>query len=231
MSEEGAPKTWLEEAAEALGPDDLSEALFGALSPFVPVLGPLAHTAVGQLQQAAHRRRLQEFARFVARKVRSHERALAQLRESQSLRDLAARTGTLASQTPEALKREKFANMLANGVEREGDEARGEGLAMAAILDQLEYGAVEMLDRLMKLPYTQSASGFRGGGLRRIPADLRDFRWPHNDGKSLNRLVRAGILEVDWKPENKKHENEFQVRVNPFGVDFYDWLTEPREKG
>jgi hypothetical protein len=203
--------------AAFLAPDPAN--ISGALEAFVGSVGDW----LTSVQQKEINARLTDVIRLLIRELERLEKRAKPLRLDEEWSEFFISTLPLVARTRSEQERERFAKLLADGATAERAEQREEGRTMAILLDQLEYGHVALLDRVMAKPRGQDYHGL-WGSTREVEIAPGDFDGP-DEGAGLLRLEGLGLLRIVDTATRSPDRLNNAIRVNHLGIRFHAWIT------
>lgn len=189
----------------------------------VPWIGGVIAAWASQNRQQVVTQRIRTCLLSVVAKLERIEYDLTRLDSDEQFAELSIPILEKAARTLSEDKRECFANMLANAAIRDSMEEREKVYSMAALLDQMDFAHVAVLDRLLRMPAGRSVLFF--GAVRTVPGvDVRQFS--KEEHYAMGALEDMGLIDMS---DLREHLEQFvgDVDVRGRGIALHQWITEP----
>lgn len=202
---------------------DLTEIVVSEALNKIPLIGGLISNWYSQERQKIVLERIQNCLNSVVEKLNRINYDINSLKSDQKFAEFTVNTLEKVTKTLNSQKREYFSNLIANSAVKIDSEKREQMRSMSALLDQLEVIHIQTLDKIMNMPYGQSALFY--GAVREVHKfDIREFT--KKEHYALGTLEELGLINLSQIPLD---ENKFvgPLRISSRAISFHKWITEP----
>lgn len=235
MTESNPPMQRLEEAlVEDRRATDVAQLVLSGLD--VPLIAPVLRTWIGQHGQRKRLERIREVLVLIEDRVSKLEEAGEPVTCDEEWAELTTENLRRAARTRSSQKRERFANLLANGARESDSQRREEAQTMSRLLHELEYRQVQLLDATVLYS--------RRGATRGLPLTAPDVLYGPSDAEKIDegtegriemdiaRLTTLGLAENDipgLMPQSADSPPTLDLVPTRLGRALHSWIREPAE--